>query len=74
MEKVQLRTKKAADWTVSEISIHAEHFYYLLQTLAENYDKMEDIQRFSLIEIAWNLSGDVNAWIRAEEKRDEQAN
>ncbi|MGK0740027.1 hypothetical protein ACSFCX_24035 [Yokenella regensburgei] len=71
MGKVQLRTKKAADWTIEEISIETEQLYYLLQTIAENYYKMEDSQRFSLIEIAWNFSGDVNAWLNAEEKRRE---
>lgn len=67
MEKIQLRTKKAADWATEEMSIHAEHLYYLLQTLAENFNKMEDTQKFSLIEIAWNFSGDVNAWFSAQE-------
>lgn len=73
MEKVQ-SIKKAANWNIEEISIHAEHLYYLLQTLSQNYDKMEESQRISLIEIAWNFSGDVNAWIRAEEIRNEQTN
>ncbi|HGU6444645.1 TPA: hypothetical protein ACNABU_005404 [Citrobacter amalonaticus] len=67
MEKVLLTTKKAANWTTEEMSIRAEQLYYLLQTLAENYNSMEDVQKFSLIEIAWNFSGDVNAWFGAKE-------
>ncbi|HCB3268664.1 TPA: hypothetical protein MYU63_004909 [Citrobacter amalonaticus] len=47
--------------------LRAEQLYYLLQTLAENYNSMEDVQKFSLIEIAWNFSGDVSAWFSAKE-------
>lgn len=67
MDKVLLTTKKAANWTTEEMSIRAEQLYYLLQTLAENYNNMEDAQKFSLIEMAWNFSGDVNAWFSAKE-------
>lgn len=67
MEKVLLNTKNAANWSTEEMSIRAEQLYYLLQTLAENYNSMEDVQKFSLIEIAWNFSGDVSAWFSAKE-------
>ncbi|MDT7071154.1 hypothetical protein [Citrobacter amalonaticus] len=67
MEKVLLNTKNAANWSTEEMSIRAEQLYYLLQTLAENYNSMEDVQKFRLIEIAWNFSGDVNAWFSAKE-------
>ncbi|MDH1318756.1 hypothetical protein N5C39_10320 [Enterobacter bugandensis] len=74
MGKNRIVPKKPSEWALEEISIHAEHLYYLLQTLAENYYKMEDAQKFSLIEIAWNFSGDIDGWINAEEVRRETTN
>lgn len=69
MGKFQLSTKKAANWTAEEMSIRAEQLYYLLQTLTENFNSMEEAQRLALLEIAWNFSGDVNAWFSAQESR-----
>ncbi|AUU93085.1 hypothetical protein C2U55_25150 [Enterobacteriaceae bacterium ENNIH3] len=46
--------------TLSEISITTERLYYLLQTISEQHYEMEDNQRFSLIEIAWEISGEIN--------------
>lgn len=72
MGKVHISTKKAADWAIEEISIETEQLYYPLQTITENYYKMEDSQRFNLLGIAWNLSGDISAWMESEEKRREK--
>lgn len=69
MSKIQLRTKKASDWSIDEISISTEHLYYQLKTITENHSGMEEEQLFNMIEIAWNLSGDIAAWIKAEEIR-----
>lgn len=69
MGKVLLSTKKAANWTAEEMSIRAEQPYYLLQTLTENFNNMEEVQRLALIEIARNFSGDVNSWFSAQESR-----
>lgn len=69
MNKIPLRTKKAAEWSIEEISISSEQLYYQLKTIAENNSGMDTDQIFNLIEIAWNLSGDIGAWIKAEEKR-----
>lgn len=69
MSKIHLRTKKAESWAIDEISISAEHPYYQLKTITENLSRMEKEQLFNLLEIAWNLSGDVAAWIKAEESR-----
>ncbi|WP_241174761.1 hypothetical protein [Enterobacter asburiae] len=44
--------------------------YYLLQTISENFLKMEDAQRFALIEMAWNHSSDINAWFGTNENND----
>lgn len=45
-------TVNARNWTMQEMSVHAEQLYYLLQTISENFLKMEDAQRFALIEMA----------------------
>ncbi|WP_237765470.1 hypothetical protein, partial [Enterobacter hormaechei] len=58
-------TVNARNWTMQEMSVHAEQLYYLLQTISENFLKMEDAQRFALIEMAWNHSSDINAWFGA---------
>jgi hypothetical protein len=69
MGKIQLRARKAADWSIDEISISAEQLYYQLKTIVENGSSMEKDQLFNLTEIAWNISGDINAWMQAEEER-----
>lgn len=74
MNKEQLITKKVSTVTFEEISVTSERLTYLLQTISENFFKMEEKQRFSLIEIAWILSGDIDNWMNAEEVRREQAN
>ncbi|MDO2443831.1 hypothetical protein Q2V35_04270 [Enterobacter bugandensis] len=63
-------TVNARNWTAQEMSVHAEQLYYLLQTISENFLKMEDAQRFALIEMAWNHSSDINAWFGANENND----
>ncbi|CAM7690088.1 hypothetical protein [Citrobacter sedlakii] len=63
-------TVNARNWTMQEMSVHAEQLYYLLQTISENLLKMEDDQRLALIEMAWNHSSDINAWFGANENND----
>ncbi len=63
-------TVNARNWTMQEMSVHAEQLYYLFQTISENFLKMEDAQRFALIEMAWNHSSDINAWFGANENND----
>lgn len=67
MGKVLLSTKKAANWTTDDMSIRANQLYYLLQTLTENFNNIDEDQKFSLIEIAWNFSSDINSWFSAQE-------
>ncbi|HCB0644399.1 TPA: hypothetical protein MYL57_004451 [Klebsiella variicola subsp. variicola] len=57
--------------TLTEISIVSERLAYLLQTIAENYHHLEDAQRFSLVEIAWDISLEIDSWMNAEEKRND---
>lgn len=63
-------TVNARNWTMQEMSVHAEQLYYLLQTISENFLKMEDAQRFALIEMDWNHSSDINAWFGTNENND----
>lgn len=63
-------TVNARNLTMQEMSAHAEQLYYLLQTISENFLKMEDAQRLALIEMAWNHSSDINAWFGANENND----
>lgn len=63
-------TVNARNWTMQEMSVHAEQLYYLLQAISENFLKMEDAQRLALIEIAWNHSSDINTWFGANESND----
>jgi hypothetical protein len=70
MSKRNQTTENARNWTTQEMSVHAEQLYFLLQAISENFLKMEDDQRFALIEIAWNHSADINAWFGANEKND----
>jgi len=62
-------TKKGSNMTITEASVVTERLYYLLQTITENHYKLEDAQRFCLLEIAWEISGQVNSWMNAEEER-----
>ena len=70
MSKRTPTTVNARNWTAQEMSVHAEQLYYLLQTISENFLKMEDAQRFALIKMAWNHSSDINAWFGANENND----
>ena len=70
MSKRTPTTVNARNWTAQEMSVHAEQLYYLLQTISENFLKMEDAQRFALTEKAWNHSSYINAWFGANENND----
>lgn len=61
-------TKNRSNMTITEASIATKRLYYLLQTITENHSELEDEQRFSLLEIAWDISGQINGWIKTEEK------
>lgn len=63
-------TVNARNWTTQEMSARAEQLYFLLQTMSENFLKMEDDQRLALVEIAWNHSGDISSWFSWKEKND----
>lgn len=67
-------TKQGSNMTLTEISVVTERLYYLLQTITENYYKLEDAQRFHLLEIAWEISGSLDNWMNAEEVRREKYN
>ncbi|HGW2952139.1 TPA: hypothetical protein ACNP37_000738 [Raoultella ornithinolytica] len=60
----------AKNMTLQEISITSERLHHLIQTVAENYYQLEDGQRFSLINLAYDISADIETWMNAEEERD----
>ena len=64
-----MTNKKMSHMTLQEISVVTERLYYLLQTISENHYEFEDGQRFSLIEIAWEMSGTINDWMNVQEER-----
>lgn len=64
-----MTNKKKSHMTLQEISVVSERLYYLLQTIAEGHYEFEDGQRFSLIEIAWEISGTINDWMNVQEGR-----
>lgn len=55
--------------TLTEISIVSERLCHLLQTISENHYELEDGQRFSLIEIAWEISLQIDGWMNIQEGR-----
>lgn len=55
--------------TLQEASIATERLKYLIQTIAENYYEMEDAQRWNLLQIAYDMSADIDGWMNAEEER-----
>lgn len=61
--------KASKQMTLDEASITAERLMNLLKTIAENHYELEDDQRFSLIEIAWDMSDEINKWMNAQEGR-----
>lgn len=61
-------TKNGSNMTMTEASIATERLHYLLQTITENHSELEDAQLFSLLEIAWDISGQINGWIKTEGK------
>lgn len=63
-------TSRVKNMTLQEASIVSEQLMHLLQTVAENYYQLEDAQRFSLMQIAYNTSVDIDSWMNAEEERD----
>lgn len=64
-----MKNKKCSNITLTEISIVSERLYHLLQTISEQHYEMEEGQRFSLIEIAWEMSGEINNWMNIQEGR-----
>lgn len=60
----------AKNMTLQEISITSERLHHLIQTVAENYYQLEDGQRFSLINLAYDISADIETWMNAEKERD----
>lgn len=60
----------AKNMTLQEISITSERLHHLIQTVAENYYQLEYGQRFSLINLAYDISADIETWMNAEEERD----
>ena len=69
MKNNTTKTSHRSNMTLTEISVVTERLYYLLQTVTENYYRLEDAQRFHLLEIAWEISGHVDNWMNAEEVR-----
>ncbi|HHU4064870.1 TPA: hypothetical protein ACY3II_003402 [Klebsiella michiganensis] len=60
----------ARNMTLQEISITSERLNHLIQVIAENYYQLEDGQRYSLINLAYDISVDIVTWMDAEEERD----
>lgn len=60
----------ARNMTLHEISITSERLNHLIQVIAENYYQLEDGQRYSLINLAYDISVDIETWMDAEEERD----
>lgn len=60
----------ARNMTLQEISITSERLNHLIQAIAENYYQLEDGQRYSLINLAYDISVDIETWMDAEEERD----
>ncbi|HIH5241338.1 TPA: hypothetical protein ACYSE7_003458 [Raoultella ornithinolytica] len=60
----------AKNMTLQEISITSERLNHLIQVIAENYYQLEDGQRYSLINLAYDISVDIETWMDAEEERD----
>ncbi|WP_228297594.1 hypothetical protein [Raoultella ornithinolytica] len=60
----------ARNMTLQEISITSERLNHLIQVIAENYYQLEDGQRYSLINLAYDISVDIETWMDAEEERD----
>lgn len=63
------QSSRIRNMTLQEASIVSEQLLHLLQTVAENYYQLEDAQRFSLMQIAYNISADIDGWMNAEEER-----
>lgn len=61
--------KDSVPMALDEASIKAERLVHLLQTIAENFYELEDGQKFSLVEIAWDMSGEINKWMNEQEGR-----
>lgn len=59
----------ARNMTLQEISITSERLNHLIQVIAENYYQLEDGQRYSLINLAYDISVDIETWMDAEEER-----
>lgn len=66
---MSIRNTKAKDMTLQEASIVSERLMHLVQTIAENYYELEDKQRYSLVEIVYDFTADIDAWMNAEEGR-----
>lgn len=60
----------AKNMTLQEISITSERLHHLIQAIAEKYYQLEDGQRYSLINLAYDISADIEIWMNAEEGRD----
>ncbi|MDS6631957.1 hypothetical protein QYS46_18945 [Klebsiella michiganensis] len=66
---MSIHTSRIRNMTLQEASIVSEQLLHLLQTVAENYYQLEDAQRFSLMQIAYSISSDIDGWMNAEEER-----
>ncbi|MFU8368926.1 hypothetical protein [Raoultella ornithinolytica] len=67
-------TSRAKNMTLQEASVVSERLMHLVQTIAENFYELEDGQKFSLVEIALDMSGEINKWMNIQEGRDNGQN
>lgn len=63
------QSNRISNVTLQEASIATERLMHLIQTIAENYYEMEDGQRWSLLQIAYNMSADIDGQMNVLEER-----
>lgn len=63
------QSNRISNVTLQEASIATERLKHLIQTIAENYYEMEDGQRWSLLQISYDMSVDIDGQMNALEER-----
>lgn len=65
---MRVQPNRISNVTLQEASIATEKSMHLIQTIAENYYEMEDSQRWSLLQIAYDMSADIDGQMNALEE------
>ncbi|HFP9449360.1 TPA: hypothetical protein ACHOZL_001201 [Raoultella ornithinolytica] len=66
---MSVQSKRIRNVTLQEVSIATENLMHLIQTIAENYYGMEDGQCWSLLQIAYDMSVDIDGQMNILEER-----